>query len=44
VANYNFIGRRLVEAGQRTFDQEVNTYSLTTTVDGKLNLFDHEWY
>jgi len=42
--NYSFIGRRLIEAGQRTFDQEVNTYSLTTTVDGKLNLFDHEWY
>jgi iron complex outermembrane receptor protein len=44
VQNYGFIGRRLVEAGQRTFDQEVNTYSLTTTVDGKLNLFDREWY
>ena len=44
VQNYSFVARRLVEAGQRTFDQEVNTYSLTTTVDGKLNLFDHDWY
>jgi len=44
VQNYGFIGRRLIEAGQRTFDQEVNTYSLTGTLDGKLHLFDHEWY
>jgi iron complex outermembrane receptor protein len=44
VQNYNFVARRLIEAGQRTFDQEVNTYSLTTTVDGRLNLFDHDWY
>ena len=42
--NYNFIARRLIEAGQRTFDQTVNTYSLTATLDGRLQLFGHDWY
>jgi iron complex outermembrane receptor protein len=44
VANYNFIARRLIEAGQRTFDQRVNTYSLTTTLDGKLKMLARDWY
>jgi iron complex outermembrane receptor protein len=43
-ANYSFIGRRLVEAGQRTFNQRVNTFSVTTTVDGKLNVGGRDWY
>jgi iron complex outermembrane receptor protein len=42
--NYSFVGRRLIEAGQRTFNQKVNTYSLTATLDGKLNMFEHDWY
>jgi iron complex outermembrane receptor protein len=42
--NYSFIARRLIEAGQRTFDQKVNTYSLTTTLDGNFSMLDHDWY
>ena len=37
-ANYTFIARRLVEAGQRDFHQKVDTYSSTATLDGK---FEH---
>jgi iron complex outermembrane recepter protein len=42
--NYSFIARRLIEAGQRDFHQNVNTVSLRTTVDGKFNISGHEWY
>ena len=44
VANYNFIARRLVEAGQRTYTQDVDTFSITGTLDGKFQLFGHNWY
>ena len=44
VANYNFIARRLVEAGQRTYTQDVDTFSITGTLDGKFQLFGHDWY
>ena len=43
-ANYSFIARRLVEAGQRTFDQNVNTFSATTTLDGSFMVGEHKWY
>ncbi len=43
-ANYSFIARRLIEAGQRTFSQKVNTYSGTVTVDGTFGMGDHQWY
>lgn len=43
-ANYSFIARRLVEAGQRTFTQDVDTMSVTGTLDGKFQLFGHNWY
>lgn len=42
--NYSFIARRLVEAGQRTFDQRVDTFSATTTVDGSFMIGEHKWY
>jgi iron complex outermembrane receptor protein len=42
--NYSFIARRLVEAGQRTFNQKVDTYSLTATLDGQLHMMDRSWY
>ena len=42
--NYSFIARRLVEAGQRTFTQKVDTYSLTATLDGKVPLFGSDFY
>ncbi|WP_084607627.1 TonB-dependent receptor [Sphingomonas jaspsi] len=41
---YSFIARRLIEAGQRTFNQTVNTTSLTATLDGKFNAFGKDWY
>jgi iron complex outermembrane receptor protein len=43
-ANYSFIARRLVEAGQRTFNQKVNNYAVTTTLDGRLKVGQRDWY
>ena len=34
VANYAFIGRRVVENGPRRYDQSVDTYYVAATVDG----------
>jgi iron complex outermembrane receptor protein len=42
--NYSFIARRLVEAGQRTFNQRVDTLSATATLDGSFTVGGHEWY
>ena len=42
--NYSFIARRLIEAGQRTFNQKVNTYSGTATLDGSFDVGAHQWY
>ena len=44
VANYSFIARRLVEAGQRTFTQDVDTFNLTGTIDGQFQLFGQRWF
>ena len=44
VQNYSFIARRLIEAGQRDFHQNVNTFSVRTTVDGKFNISGRQWY
>ena len=43
-ATYSFIARRLVENGQRTYTQTVDTMSLTGTLDGRFQLFAHDWY
>jgi iron complex outermembrane receptor protein len=43
-ANYGFIARRVVEAGQRTFNQTVDTMSLTGTLDGSFNVGTRSWY
>jgi iron complex outermembrane recepter protein len=43
-ANYSFIARRLVEAGQRTFNQRVDTLSATATFDGSFDVGEHKWY
>ncbi len=43
-ANYSFIARRLVEAGQRTYTQNVDTFSVTGTIDGRFQLFGHSWF
>ncbi|TCP31910.1 TonB-dependent receptor [Sphingomonas sp. BK235] len=42
--NYEVIGRRLIEAGQRTYSQTVDTWSVTGTIDGKFQLFGKNWY
>ena len=42
--NYSFIARRLVEAGQRTFNQQVDTMSATATLDGSFMVGAHKWF
>ncbi|MDQ2877455.1 MAG: hypothetical protein M3R41_00060 [Pseudomonadota bacterium] len=42
--NYSFIGRRLIEAGQRTFNQQVDTFTGGATLDGSFHVGDHKWY
>jgi iron complex outermembrane recepter protein len=43
-ANYGFIARRLVEAGQRTYTQHVDTWSMTGTLDGKFDVGNRTFY
>ncbi len=43
-ANYSTIRRRFVEAGQRTFSQQVDTFSVTGTLDGSFNVGSSKWY
>ena len=43
-ANYSTIRRRLVEAGQRTYSQQVETMSLTAGLDGSFNVGERKWY
>jgi iron complex outermembrane receptor protein len=43
-ANYGFIGRRLIEAGQRTYNQRVDTMTISATLDGKLRLGERNFY
>jgi iron complex outermembrane receptor protein len=43
-ANYSTIRRRFVEGGQRTFTQDVNTFSATATLDGAFHVGDKKWY
>jgi iron complex outermembrane receptor protein len=43
-STYSSIGRRLVEAGPRHFEQEVQTYDLAATLEGQWNLFGRDWY
>ncbi|MEA3002570.1 MAG: iron complex outerrane recepter protein [Sphingomonadales bacterium] len=43
-SNYSFIGRRFVENGPRRYNQRVDTYYGTATLDGKFQLAGHDWY
>ena len=43
-ANYSTVRRRLVEAGQRTYSQSVDTMSLTGGLDGSFMVGSHKWY
>lgn len=43
-ATYGFIARRLVENGQRTYTQHVDTWSVTSTLDGKFDVAGRTFY
>ncbi|TRW15311.1 TonB-dependent receptor [Glacieibacterium frigidum] len=43
-ANYSTVRRRLVEAGQRTYSQAVDTMSVTAGFDGSFDVGDKKWY
>ena len=43
-ANYASIRRRLIEAGQRTYSQHVDTMSVTGGFDGSFFVGKHKWY
>jgi iron complex outermembrane receptor protein len=38
-----FVGRRLVEAGPRHYEQDVDTWNLTGTLRGGVSLFNNPW-
>ena len=44
VANYDFIGRRVVENGQRRYEQSVETYYLSTGLDGGFQMLGYDWF
>jgi len=43
-SNLAFIGRRVVEGGPRRYNQKVETYYLTATLDGKFEVGGRDWY
>jgi iron complex outermembrane recepter protein len=43
-ATYSSIRRRLVEAGQRTYTQHVDTMQVTAGLDGSFMIGEHKWY
>ncbi|KAB7645536.1 TonB-dependent receptor domain-containing protein [Polymorphobacter fuscus] len=43
-ANYSTVRRRLNEAGQRTYTQQVDTMSLTGGFDGSFDVGGRKWY
>ena len=43
-ANYSTVRRRLIEAGQRTYSQTVDTMSLTGGFDGSFNVGSKKWF
>ncbi|TXC71440.1 TonB-dependent receptor [Sphingomonas ginsenosidivorax] len=43
-ANYSTVRRRLVEAGQRTYTQHVDTMSATATLDGSFDAMGRKFY
>lgn len=40
---YAFIGRRLVEAGPRHYEQEVDTWNVTATLSGEFKVGERNW-
>ncbi|HEV2865617.1 MAG TPA: TonB-dependent receptor, partial [Allosphingosinicella sp.] len=43
-STYAFIGRRVVEGGPRRYDQQVDTYYGSATLDGSFEVLGHDWY
>ncbi len=43
-SNIIFFGRRPLEAGQRRFVQNVDTWYISNTVDGSFDMGDNKWY
>ncbi|SDB98733.1 iron complex outermembrane recepter protein [Sphingomonas sp. YR710] len=43
-ANYSTVRRRLIEAGQRTYTQRVDTMSLNSGLDGSFMVAGKKWY
>ncbi|HEX8257613.1 MAG TPA: TonB-dependent receptor [Allosphingosinicella sp.] len=43
-SNYAFIGRRFVENGPRRYNQKVETYYVTGTLDGSFDIGGRDWY
>jgi iron complex outermembrane receptor protein len=43
-SNYAFIGRRFVENGPRRYNQSVDTYYGSATLDGKFQIGGRDWY
>ncbi|WP_267221216.1 TonB-dependent receptor domain-containing protein [Novosphingobium clariflavum] len=43
-ATYSFIGRRLVEAGQRTYTQHVDTMTANASLDGSFHVGSRKFY
>nr|MEA2797280.1 iron complex outerrane recepter protein [Phenylobacterium sp.] len=41
---YSFIGRRMVEAGPRHYEQTVDTWNVAGTLDGDFAVGDHTWH
>lgn len=42
--NFSAIYRRFIEAGPRRYEQTVDTWYLTTTLDGSFKIGDRDWY
>lgn len=43
-SNFSFIGRRLVEAGPRQYEQKVKTWYGTATLDGQFAVGSSDWF
>ena len=43
-ANYSTIRRRFVEGGPRRFSQDVDTFTMQSTLDGSFDVGSHKWY
>ena len=41
---YSFVGRRLIEAGPRHYEQTVNTFNADATLEGDVQVMDRTWH